>query len=422
MDVRSDWALHKALGKAWEAATTAAVREAINATRGHMTSGRSRNYKGGQRLLDLLATARKTAAEADDWETVRVLQDCLYFAEGRLLKPDFEEKYRLFQKGPRDEWQRDSIARIMQSSSEFWTEVAHEFITAQPGATTEELLAHVKAQALDVPFLEAPADRPAQYRIPRGRAERALWIERVLRDRVYVQGDMEESGEDVGEAARRIASSPEALAVLAADRDGQTLLWAAEWQRRSAALARLRKVAEDPAASEHDLQRALRGQHWIFGGRFIGEAAHRRLVPGDEVDIPLIRGDGALHVVELKLAAGLRRGLVKRHRNGWVPSSDVNDAVGQVVHYLVGLDEHRERIREEFGYETRRATGVVLIGHPNAHPEIPDEQINETLRVHNAHRNRVEVLTYKELVDNAERSLGHESEDIPRRQTDWSAS
>jgi hypothetical protein len=98
--------------------------------------------------------------------------------------------------------------------------------------------------------------------------------------------------------------------------------------------------------------------------------------------------------------------LVKRHRNAWVPTSKVHDAVAQAVNYLVGLDENRQRIREEFGIETRRASAVVLIGHPAVQPEVPEEEINEALRTLNTHMNRVEVLTYKELIDNAERSLG----------------
>ncbi len=412
MDVRSDWALEQALGKAYGDAPPGVVADGIDAVRGHMNGGPGRKYRGGQRLLDLLAEARRTSAAAEEWETVRVLQDCLYYAQGRLLRPDYEEKYRLFQQGPRNDHARNWLSKTLQASCTFWMEVGRTFVDDHPEASAAELLAHVQAQSLDVPFLEAPAEEPAQYRIPRGRAELALWMERVLQRRVEV---------DAKEAARRIASSPRALAVLANDEGGRIVLRAAELQRRSEALARLRKVAEDPTATEHDLQRALQGQHWIFGGRFIGEAVHRRLVPGNEVDIPLIRGDGALHVVELKQASRLKAGLVKRHRNGWVPSSEVNDAVGQVVHYLVGLDEHRERIREEFGYETRRATGVVLIGHPGAHPEIPEDVLNETLRVHNTHRNRVEVLTYKELIDNAERSLGHEAAAPTGRHTDRSA-
>ncbi|MFF7361916.1 Shedu anti-phage system protein SduA domain-containing protein [Streptomyces sp. NPDC008125] len=213
---------------------------------------------------------------------------------------------------------------------------------------------------------------------------------------------------DPAEAARKIVASPGALALLAADHEGRLVLRAAELRRRSAGLDALRGVVEDPQAREGDLQRALEGQYWIFGGRFVGEAAHRRLVPGDEVDIPLIRGDGALHIVELKRAMSLRGPLVREHRNGWVPAAAVHEAVGQAINYLTGLDEHRDRIRAEFGIEARRASALVLIGHPGLHPDIPETEINEVLRIFNTHLARVEVLTYKELLDNAERSLAGE--------------
>ncbi|WP_411093836.1 Shedu anti-phage system protein SduA domain-containing protein [Streptomyces sp. 021-3] len=187
------------------------------------------------------------------------------------------------------------------------------------------------------------------------------------------------------------------------DEDGQTVLRAAEMQRRSASLRRLREMIEDDTTTEHALQRALTGMHWIFGGRVISQAEQRRLVPGDEVDIPLIRGDGSFQVVELKRAAGAK--LVKEHRGSWVPRRQVHDAVGQAINYLVGLDESRDRILEEFGVDTRRASALVLVGHPCSQPEVSEREINEALRIHTSHLNRVVVLTYKELVDSAERAL-----------------
>ena len=89
-----------------------------------------------------------------------------------------------------------------------------------------------------------------------------------------------------------------------------------------------------------------------------------------------------------------------------MPTAEVHNAVGQAVNYLVGLDENRLRIQEEFGIETRRASALVLIGHPAAQPSVPEALVNETLRTLNTHISRVEVLTYKELIENAERSLG----------------
>ncbi|MGW3652540.1 hypothetical protein [Streptomyces sp. NPDC000878] len=70
------------------------------------------------------------------------------------------------------------------------------------------------------------------------------------------------------------------------------------------------------------------------------------------------------------------------------------------------LDEQRLAIRNQFGLETRRARALVLVGHPAAQPGVPEDTINEVLRTANTHLSRIDVLTYKELLDNAERSLG----------------
>lgn len=389
-----EWQLRGVL----EAADDDTVEQALNAVFAHMHGGRGRKRRGGRELVRLLEETRGRAAAAGEWQVVRLVQDALDYAQGHILRPDFEERYRLFQDGPRDEVQREYLGRTMWATHRWMVEAGREFLGSRPDAGIEEFLEHFRSQGEDAWFMEAPEDRPGRYRIPRGRAETALWLERVLRDgRIDV--------EDPAEEARRIVASPQALALLAADREGRLILQAAELRRRAAGVRALRAVVEDRTATEADLQRALEGNHWIFGGRFVGEAARRRLVPGDEVDLPLIRGDGALHIVELKRSMGLKDPLIKRHRNAWVPARAVHEAVGQAVNYLVGLDEHRARIREEFGVETRRAGALVLVGHPALHPGIPEDDVNEVLRTFNSHVTRVEVLTYKELLDNAERSL-----------------
>ena len=127
-------------------------------------------------------------------------------------------------------------------------------------------------------------------------------------------------------------------------------------------------------------------------------------MPDSEFDIPLIRGDGSLHIVEIKRAMRIG-GLIKRNRGGWSLMSEVNDAVGQAEGYLVSLDENRDWVHQKFGVDARRASATVLIGHPAVQPHLPEAQINEVLRMFNTQRTRVEVITYKELVDSAERSL-----------------
>ncbi|UUU25912.1 DUF4263 domain-containing protein [Streptomyces sp. DSM 40750] len=399
MATRCDRALEWQLEKAAEEAVGQPVKDALDAVFTHMKGGPGRGRRGGKELERLLAEARATAAGAGEWNVVRMLQDSLDYAQGLILRPDFEERYRLSRDGKRDWIGRKYLGRTIWATHRWMVEHCQEYLEEHPDASVAEFLEHFRGQAEDSLHTEAPEDRPGRWVIPRGRAETALWLERILRDgRIDI--------EDPAVAARDIVTSPQALALLAADDKGQLIIQAAELRRRAAGLEELRAVVEDPNALERDLQRVLEGQHWIFGGRFVGEAAHRRLVSGDEVDLPLIRGDGALHIVELKRAMSLKGPLVKRHRSAWVPAAQVHEAVGQAVNYLVGLDEDRHRIREEFGIETRRAGALVLVGHPALHPDVPEEEITEALRTFNAHMNRVEVLTYKELLDNARRSLG----------------
>jgi len=375
------------------------VKEWVRQALAHMAKGKGGHRRGGAELVALITEARQRAADYDEWHVVRLLQDSIDYAEGRILQPVFEEQYRLFNDHARNETNRKFAAEMISAALQFVAEESKEYLATHTGAEFPEVLAYIESLGLDAAFLEAPADRPGRYRIPRGRAERAMWIERVLRDRIDV--------EDPREEAQRLAMSPKDIAALASDADGQTLLRAIELQRRAGGLAVLRQVVEDPHAGEHQLQQAINGHYWIFGGRYVGDnKAYRRLVQGDEYDIPLIRADGALQIVELKLAMGLSNPLVKRYRGAWVVASAVNDAVSQAVAYLVGLDEHRQRIREEVGIETRRASATVLIGHPSMQPDVPEEAIHETIRTLNTHLARVEVLTYKELVDNAERSIG----------------
>ncbi|MEU9159565.1 Shedu anti-phage system protein SduA domain-containing protein [Streptomyces sp. NPDC048424] len=397
MDVRSDFALKLQLAHVAEQAIASEVKDALESVVTHMNGGRS-PYRGGRALVTLLKAVRSTAATADEWQVVRLIQDSLDYAEGRILRPDFEERYRLFQRSAEPSSpHQDYLARTLSASLAFFAQLGDQYLRRHPGASPSEVLTHVEAVARDAGYMQRSQEQPGRYRILRGSAEMAAWLEQVFRNRIDL--------EDPEQAARRIVMSPESLAVLAADKEGQLLLRAAEIQRRRGGLKALRKAVEDPRASELDLQRALDGQHWIFGGQFASQAVQRRLVPGDEVDIPLIRGDGALHIVELKRSMSLQGSLVKRHRGCWVPTAEVHDAVSQAVNYLVGLDEHRLRIRDELGIETRRASALVLIGHPSVQPNVAEDEINEALRTLNTHMSRVEVVTYKELVDNAERAL-----------------
>lgn len=166
-------------------------------------------------------------------------------------------------------------------------------------------------------------------------------------------------------------------------------------------LTTLRTAIESPEAAENELRDALAASPWIFGGRYLDV---RLLLPDSEFDLLLIRGDGSMRIVVVRPAMRIQ-GLIKRSRGGWSLMPEVHDAAAQAQSYLVSLDENRDWVREKLGVDTRRAGATVLIGHPAVQPHIPEEQVNEVLRRFNAQHTRVEVITYKELADSAERSL-----------------
>lgn len=66
------------------------------------------------------------------------------------------------------------------------------------------------------------------------------------------------------------------------------------------------RSSSTPNALERYLQCAAEGRRPIFGGGSVGEAAHRRLVPGTRTTA-LTRGDGALHTARRGCGTGPRR-------------------------------------------------------------------------------------------------------------------
>jgi hypothetical protein len=88
------------------------------------------------------------------------------------------------------------------------------------------------------------------------------------------------------------------------------------------------------------------------------------------------------------------------------------------MNYVRALDELGTTIsgyyRNELGheYDMRRVFATVIIGHPEhvteAGPKgqrVDERVIQDAIRSYNAHLSRIEVRTYKDLVDSAERAL-----------------
>ncbi|MFF3430001.1 Shedu anti-phage system protein SduA domain-containing protein [Streptomyces sp. NPDC002602] len=189
-----------------------------------------------------------------------------------------------------------------------------------------------------------------------------------------------------------------------ADTDAGLLAQLLELKARRAGLDALRAVVEDETSSESALHARLKNQEWIFGGAYVAELARRQYTADTILDIPLLRGDGSLHVVELKRAN--IKDLVIRRSGHLMLGAAVHHAVSQAQNYLRTMDENRKAIFADHGVDTRRASATVVIGHPRfVSGDITPQDIAETLRTYNTHAVRIEVITYETLLESAARML-----------------
>ncbi|HEV2347050.1 MAG TPA: Shedu anti-phage system protein SduA domain-containing protein [Actinocrinis sp.] len=171
-------------------------------------------------------------------------------------------------------------------------------------------------------------------------------------------------------------------------------------RRREADLDRLRAAVADPRTLEGELQKLLEGMLWLFGGGFLPTGGRRMLTTTDQLDLSLIRPDGSLHGVEIKRAR--IQPLMTMHRDYPVFGHEVYKAVAQAMNYLTRLDQQRDRILLDHGIDAQRATMSVLIGSAiHAAPYGP-EKIAKAVRIHNAGLSRIQIITYDQLIDEAQ--------------------
>ncbi|MGD3112189.1 Shedu anti-phage system protein SduA domain-containing protein [Streptomyces sp. YGL11-2] len=201
-----------------------------------------------------------------------------------------------------------------------------------------------------------------------------------------------------------LESEPAIAASLGGLDEAQVLAALVQRARRQTDLDELRTAVEDDKTSEAELQKLVERMTWIFGGEFLSGTARRNLTVRDQLDLSLVRPDGTLHGVELK-RANIGR-LVTGQRNHLIVGPKVNEAVGQAMNYLRELDEKRPQILIDHGIDCRRASMTVVIGHSGfVTTGATPAEVDETIRTYNSHWNRLNVITYDRLIENAQRTL-----------------
>lgn len=350
-------------------------------------------YQRGRQLVNHLSDASRAAARFGHADISDRLTDFAEYAAGEIPLTLLETWYV-----PRA---RESDEKFMRMFLEVGlrrcVELLAEFSKDRPDASAQDARRwlHRVTQAME--RWTIGEDRLGGVKLPRHGGDRLTWLSRVQ----LILNDPSDQSTILSEVAEEIADMP----------GSELIAQVIQWRRRRAALDRLRRVVEDCDSSESDIHTELKQQTWIFGGRYVKELTRRRLTTLDEIDIPLLRGDGSLHVIELKKANVSK--LVEPLRSHYAVGIDVHYAVSQTANYLRSLDENRAAILADHGIECRRSFATVLIGHPKfIEPACNPTEVAAALRTYNAALNRIEVITYQELIEAAERTLSLDEEEM----------
>ncbi|MFI7609525.1 Shedu anti-phage system protein SduA domain-containing protein [Micromonospora sp. NPDC049366] len=294
-------------------------------------------YRGGKELTDLLRYAEGAAREEEDPLTSGRIEDALAYAMNAMLRPDVEIKYQLFPGSRYGELRYlrgtfDNLGNLVQLA-------VRQLLKENPSASAADVQACITEFFDSARSVSEDEEQPGHYRVLRGGRETSAWLRDVLANRLTIE-------EPTAPINGTVYLDPAEVGRLSV----AELTRLAEIRLRKAGLQQMTSVVNNPHSSERDLQGALQRNLWIFGSSYLPDLGRRRLVAGSELDIPLLRPDGSLHVVELK-RANVR--IMTHQRKGLIPNGEVHRAVGQVMNYLLALDEDRTRILDQHAVDVR---------------------------------------------------------------------
>ncbi|MFC8586522.1 Shedu anti-phage system protein SduA domain-containing protein [Streptomyces sp. NPDC057217] len=384
---RSGSTLWKMVHDARELTEHPSVTERIDAVLDIMgpASGRT-GYGKGRPLVNALEDVARESLVHGDFALAQRFQRFAAYAGGELFLEILENLYDEEARQRSEEFMR----RMVAMGADRAVAVLDALSEDDPEATVADARDLFRGIALSVDHLGLGTEEGG-IRLPlreRRRLQQYGHMELVLRNLPRPAS---------AEAARMVGD-------FLADADAGLLAQLLELKARRAGLDALRTVVEDATSSESALHARLKNQEWIFGGAYVAELARRQYTPDAILDIPLLRGDGSLHVVELKRAH--IKDLVIRRGGHLMLGAPAHHAVSQAQNYLRTMDENREAILTRHGVDTRRASATVVIGHPRyVTGGITSREIAETLRTYNTHAARIEVITYETLLDSAARML-----------------
>lgn len=162
---------------------------------------------------------------------------------------------------------------------------------------------------------------------------------------------------------------------------------------RATALEQLRGLIQ-AGAEEQAFQELLDQNWWMLGGQYVETIPKRHWTDEENLDMMLKSADNGYDIIELKRS---NAPLFKQHRNKYIVSADVNDAVNQAAHYISEIDRQRDHFIARYSTDLYKVKAKVLIGTIGDR-EQDERQKRLALRMYNSHLHQIEVITFDGLV------------------------
>ena len=171
--------------------------------------------------------------------------------------------------------------------------------------------------------------------------------------------------------------------------------------QRIQALDDIQEVINEPGTDVTVLRQLLRRHAWVFGGHLL-PWLREEIIPGlDDKAIPLLRYDGAIHIVLVEPPHVPR--LVTRDGDLHVVSPLVGRACDQARDLVRALERQQDAITDRLPVVCGRPHVTIVVGLSD--PLDTSVDVRDEIRVYSSFQSGINVIMYDELLEIAKQTL-----------------